>query len=369
MGFAVGGIFGWLPESLTGNDYTPIVVDLPENVQIATFAAGCFWCTESVYQEEAGVLDAVSGYAGGTSPDPTYEQVAGWQTDYRESVQITYDPEQVSYDRLLELFWQSIDPVDAWGQFTDRGYQYTTAIYWHDEEQEVSARDSLDAVQQDYDEILAPEILPYTTFTPAEDYHQDFYKYSAQRYQNYKKGSGRSSYREESGLNQNSDSDSKDSLLRSEWRSAENFQKPTKKELKDQLSFIQYRVSQKDGTEPPFANLYWDNKEEGLYVDIVSWEPMFSSLDKYKSGTWWPSFTQPIWGDESVVVLKEDTSLWMKRVEVRSVLADSHVGHLFDDGPVESWGLRYCMNSASMRFVPYEEMEELGYGDWKGFVK
>jgi peptide methionine sulfoxide reductase msrA/msrB len=383
--FAIGWIFNLLPESPSDSLVETVEADYPENAVTATFAAWCFWCTEAAFQEEPWVLDAISGFAGWTQPNPTYEQVVSWKTDYREWVQVTYNPDLVSYERLLDIFRESIDPTDAWGQFVDRWFQYTTAIFTHDAQQKQLAEESLLVIQEVEEEAVAPLILPYTTFYPAEEYHQDFYKNSKQRYEQYRNNSGREIkeseiWREENGPKNIQDSPQgiepviDEENIRNEWdtttlRSADWFVKPTQEELKEQLSFMQYRVSQNDGTEPPFANAYWDNKEDWIYVDIVSWEPLFSSKDQYKSGTWRPSFTQPIGWVESVITLHEDTSLRTTRTEVRSAVADSHLGHLFDDGPVDRGGLRYCMNSASMRFVAYEEMNGEWYGEWMEFVR
>jgi len=284
---------------------------LTEWTQVATFAAWCFWCTEAVFQEEPGVLDAISWYAWWVIANPTYEQVWYGKTDYREAIQVTYNENEISYERLLDLMLRSIDPTDWWGQFGDRWFHYTTAIFAHTDEQR-SAR--------------------------------------------YKKWSWRTAHFEETWL---------DEILEA--------QKYPKKELYDQddlrsqLTPLQWKVTQEDGTEPSFKNEYRDNEEPGLYVDIVSWEPLYSSKHKYKSGTWWPSFTQPI--TEDAVTLHEDNKLWAKRTEVRSAEADSHLGHVFTDWPQDAWWLRYCMNSASMNFIPLNEMEKRGYGEWIEYVE
>ncbi len=172
-------------------------IEISENVEVATFAAGCFWCTEAVFQETPGVISAVSGYAGGTEPNPTYEEVYKNLTSHREAVQIVFDPAVVSYDELLTLLWQNIDPTDDGGQFVDRGFSYTTAIFYHDEVQANIAntsRSRLAASDKFSDPIVTP-IEPFTTFYEAEEYHQDFYKKSTSRYKSYESNSGRSEYK------------------------------------------------------------------------------------------------------------------------------------------------------------------------------
>lgn len=329
---------------------------LTEWTQVATFAAWCFWCTEAVFQEEPGVLDAISWYAWWVIANPTYEQVWYGKTDYREAIQVTYNENEISYERLLDLMLRSIDPTDWWGQFGDRWFHYTTAIFAHTDEQRSMAEEVLSAKQNEFDKPIVTLVLPFTTFYKAEEYHQDFYKHSKERYARYKKWSWRTAHFEETWL---------DEILEA--------QKYPKKELYDQddlrsqLTPLQWKVTQEDGTEPSFKNEYRDNEEPGLYVDIVSWEPLYSSKHKYKSGTWWPSFTQPI--TEDAVTLHEDNKLWAKRTEVRSAEADSHLGHVFTDWPQDAWWLRYCMNSASMNFIPLNEMEKRGYGEWIEYVE
>ncbi|MCP3978034.1 MAG: peptide-methionine (R)-S-oxide reductase MsrB [bacterium] len=323
--------------------------------KIATFAGGCFWCVESAFDGVPGVISAVSGYTGGTQVDPTYEQVSSGKTMHVEAVEVRFVPQLIDYRQLLDIFWRQIDPTDTGGQFADRGHQYRTFIFVHDDEQRAAAEASKKAIEAGgrFDGAIVTPIGPAAAFYPAEEYHQDYHLKHPAAYKRYRHGSGRTPFLERIWADEKSEA--------AGGPPKETYMRPSDKELERRLTPLQYEVTQNDGTERAFANEYWDNKATGLYVDVVSGEALFSSTDKYESGTGWPSFTRPV--DEKNIVENSDHGLGMRRTEVRSKLGDSHLGHVFPDGPRPT-GQRYCINSASLRFIPVAELETTGYGEY-----
>ncbi len=363
------------------------------NYEKAIFAGGCFWCTESEFNHSVGVISAISGYADSEKENPTYEEVSSGKVVAREAVEVIYNPSLVTFEDLLEKYWTHIDPSDIDGSFADRGYQYTSAIYYTTENQKGLSEKTKNKIEEIKKIKVVTKILPFNNFYSAEEYHQDYKDKNPLRYNGYREGSGRNSYIRlhwqdgstttkaifsdlENKLNinnknnmQNSEGDDgknkiENKIVNKPWL---NFTQEVKIQKLKNLNSLQRKVTQEEGTERAFDNEYNDNKEAGIYVDIVSGEPLFLSKDKYDSGTGWPSFVKPI--DEYAVTLHIDDGFFSERTEVKSKIANSHLGHVFEDGPKDRGGQRYCMNSASLKFVKAENMEKEGYGEHVSMLK
>ncbi len=360
LSFFILGIF--IPGNVYGDSIQPTVTkNTPTKNEIAILAGGCFWCMEHPYEDMPGISQVISGYTGGKKKNPTYKEVASGSTLYVESVEIHFNPAIISYNDLLEIFWRNIDPTDAGGQFVDRGKQYATGIYYINQQQKMTAEQSIKNIEnsQRFGKKIVTKLIPAGKFYPAEKYHQDFFKKNYIHYKIYRAGSGRDEF-----INRIWGKDREYKISKTIFN-GEKYSRFTlignKNFSNKHLTKLQYNVTQNNGTEPPFKNEYWNNKRPGIYVDILSGEALFSSKDKFKSGTGWPSFTRPLVQEN--IYENRDTTYGLVRVELRSKLADSHLGHLFHDGPKPT-GLRYCINSASLRFIPVKNLKIEGYDEY-----
>jgi peptide methionine sulfoxide reductase msrA/msrB len=331
--------------------------------QIAVFSGGCFWGIQAVFQHVKGVTNAVSGYAGGDATTAHYDRVSDGNTGHAESVQITFDPSQVSYEQLLQVFFGiAHDPTQLNYQGPDHGPQYRSAIWYTNDQQKAAAQSYIAQLTKAkaWPRPIVTQVSALGAFYPAEAYHQDYATlHPNQPYIVYNDAPKIAALKKQlPALYRESPVLVSDAAKETKMR---EYIKPTDAELKKKLTSMQYQVTQHEGTEPPFHNEYWDNHEAGIYVDVVTGEPLFSSLDKYDSGTGWPSFTKPL--EPANVTTTTDRHFGMVRTEVRSAHGNSHLGHVFDDGPRPS-GQRYCMNSAAMRFIPVAKLQAEGYGDY-----
>ena len=329
-------------------------------------AGGCFWCVESDLEKLPGVIEAISGYAGGTTKHPTYENYS--KGGHKEVVEVTYDANVVSFREIAIYALKHMDPTDGVGSFHDRGVYYGPALYHETNEEKQLIESLIATIDQNgpYDKPLEVAVLERPTFWPAEDYHQNYYKgtLSGLKYQYYRNASGRDSFIEkhwgpDTGPTLPWENNLETSMTQMNEAAWENYEKPNDETLKATLDELAYRVTQKEGTERAGTSPLDKEYGRGIYVDILSGEPLFSSRDKFDSGTGWPSFTAAISAD--AVTEHEDRKLFSTRTEIRSRYADNHLGHVFPDGPTDRGGLRYCMNGVALRFVPEAEMVASGY--------
>ena len=311
-----------------------------KNLHHIWLAGGCFWGVEAYFARILGVAKTTVGYANGKTDNPTYHDID--RTGHAETIEVSFDPSRIRLEELLVYYFNIIDPTAKNRQGNDVGTQYRTGIYYQDEADQLIIQAVIANEQKKYNNPIVTEVKPLQNYSLAEEYHQDYLEKNPNGYCHIDFSSLPKTAKVQVGPT--------------------HYRKPSQDEIEKSLTDIQYKVTQKSATEQPFKNEYWNNHEQGIYVDIVTGEPLFVSSEKFDSGCGWPSFSRPI--DNKLIVQKQDKSHSMQRIEVRSGIGDSHLGHLFDDGPKEEGGLRYCINSASLRFIPQSEMESKGYGSF-----
>ncbi len=318
-----------------------------KNLKTIYLAGGCFWGVEAYMSRIAGVYDSVSGYANGKTENPSYENVLYDDTGHAETVKVVYDENQVSLEELLDKFFKVVDPTTLNKQGNDVGTQYRSGIYYVDESDASVIENKITDLSNEYDEEIVVEVTPLDNFYLAEEYHQDYLEKNPNGYCH---------------INLNAMNDTEDELI-----DEEDYPAPSEDVIKSTLSELEYNVTRNEGTERAFSHELNDNYEVGIYVDIITGEPLFLSTDKYDSGTGWPSFTKPI--SDEVLIENADAFSAFTGTEIKSRSGENHLGHVFNDGPTSEGGLRYCMNGSALRFVDYNSMTEEGYGYLKHLLE
>lgn len=335
----------------TKNSFNRDVVSDIDNLKEIYYAGGCFWGVQEYFSRIPGVYEVTSGYANGKTENPTYKEVVNENTGHAETIHLRYDPSVISLKTLTRQFFKIINPVSVDRQGNDMGHQYRSGVYYKDKGDIPVLQEIFDEIQKEYTTPIVAELKPLESYYLAEEYHQDYLKKNPCGYCHisFETLNEVVTETEEATVN------------------PMNYKKPSADRIKKMLTPKQFDITQKAGTEIAFTGEYWETKDLGIYVDIVTGEPLFTSTDKYDSGCGWPSFTKPL--ESEVVTEESDTSHGMVRTEIRSRVGDSHLGHLFTDGPKDKGGLRYCINSASLKFIPVEQMDETGYGEYKQYIK
>jgi peptide methionine sulfoxide reductase msrA/msrB len=302
------------------------------------FAGGCFWGVEKYFSCIPGVTATEAGYANGRTEAPCYEAVCAG-SGHAETVRVRYDTDRISLEELIRLFFEVIDPTAVNRQGPDHGIQYRAAVYYVDGGDKDTILRERRRLQQRYSQPLTVEVGPLKGYWPAEEEHQRYLEKHPQGY-----------------CHLPSEAFSRAKGYRRPWR------KKSREALQQELTELQFEVTQNGRTEPAYHNAYYDNFRPGVYVDVTTGEPLFLSADKFDAGCGWPNFTRPI--RDSLLLEHEDHSIGLTRTEVRSRTSGAHLGHVFQDGPRDLGGRRYCINSAALRFIPRENMEEEGYGEY-----